>query len=303
MSPEQLFAKLSGSIFVVEVANQASEITAQGSAVAIGGSRLVTNKHVVVEGEKLLVAQRDKIWAARVLQLSPNFDLCLLDVQGLVRSPPAVRSVRNLAVGERVYAIGAPRGLELTLSDGLVSGIRIDQGESLIQTSAPISPGSSGGGLFDSAGQLVGVTTFTLTQSQQLNFAVPAERIEELIDQSSGETAVAWVGAGDEFVSEAHLHTFEPPPSDPAAQSAWTRQMQQEIRPLQIKWQKAVHAYREALALMPEDAETWLKLGETYSDLGAKAEATAAFQRAAALRPDNLIRLGRNRPRVRNIGR
>jgi len=79
-----------------------------------------------------------------------------------------------------VYAIGAPQGLELTLSEGLISGLRKLEEDlprhkvrNVIQTTAAISPGSSGGGLFDARGQLVGITTFLLTAGQSLNFAIP----------------------------------------------------------------------------------------------------------------------------------
>ena len=87
---------------------------------------------------------------------------------------------RDLRVGQRVYAIGAPQGLELTLSDGLISGLRDAAGAQIIQTSAAISPGSSGGGLFDDAGELIGVTTFQTKTGQNLIFAIPVEWIDQL---------------------------------------------------------------------------------------------------------------------------
>jgi S1-C subfamily serine protease len=84
-------------------------------------------------------------------------------------------------VGERVYAIGAPEGLELTISEGLVSGLREYENVRVIQTSAAISHGSSGGGLFDVNGRLIGITTFSLKEGQNLNFALPGEWIQALL--------------------------------------------------------------------------------------------------------------------------
>ena len=87
-----------------------------------------------------------------------------------------------LSVGDEVYAVGAPAGLELSLSRGIVSQLRGAFGKRsapLVQTDAAISPGSSGGGLFNKAGELVGITTFKW-QGESLNFALPAEWIEEL---------------------------------------------------------------------------------------------------------------------------
>jgi hypothetical protein len=107
-------------------------------------------------------------------------DLALLNVAAFAKKAVEIRASNTLAVGERVYAIGSPQGLELSLSEGIVSGLRPARDGKLIQTTAAISHGSSGGGLFDAAGHLIGITTFTIRDSQGLNFAIPAEHISEL---------------------------------------------------------------------------------------------------------------------------
>ena len=81
----------------------------------------------------------------------------------------------DLKVGERVYTVGAPSGLERTLGEGIISGLRDSSEGQFIQTTALISPGSSGGGLFDRSGNLIGVTTFLLKEAQAINFAIAAE--------------------------------------------------------------------------------------------------------------------------------
>jgi len=90
-----------------------------------------------------------------------------------------VRSYDSLEVGEAAYTLGSPVGLELTLSNGIISGRRDEQNRHYVQTTAPISPGSSGGGLFDARGNLVGITTLVLVgrehMNQSLNFAIPAD--------------------------------------------------------------------------------------------------------------------------------
>jgi hypothetical protein len=80
---------------------------------------------------------------------------------------------RPVRIGERVYAIGNPQGFEQSISEGIVSGEREADGASWIQHSAPISPGSSGGALISLRGELLGINSFTLRDSQNLNFAVP----------------------------------------------------------------------------------------------------------------------------------
>jgi len=84
---------------------------------------------------------------------------------------------RIVRAGERVYAIGNPRGLEQSISEGIVSGLREEDGILWIQHSAPISPGSSGGALISSRGELLGINSWFLRESQGLNFAVPASTL------------------------------------------------------------------------------------------------------------------------------
>ena len=84
---------------------------------------------------------------------------------------------RIVRVGERVYAIGNPRGLEQSISEGIVSGLREEDGTLWIQHSAPISPGSSGGALISSRGELLGINSWFVRESQGLNFAVPASTL------------------------------------------------------------------------------------------------------------------------------
>ncbi len=172
-----LFKKLSPSIFVLEA--ERGEGTAQGSAVAISAGELLTNCHVVQGALKLTLKQGKQQWPARVVRADPKTDRCTLSAEGAKLQPVAgVRSYESLEVGEPAYTLGSPVGLELTLSNGIVSGRREEEGNNYVQTTAPISPGSSGGGLFDARGNLIGITTLVLVGrehlNQSLNFAIPA---------------------------------------------------------------------------------------------------------------------------------
>ena len=84
------------------------------------------------------------------------------------------RDFSDLVIGETVYTIGSPKGLDRTFAQGLLSGLRKMDGVEYIQTTAPVSEGSSGGGLFDDRGNLIGITTFTMRGAQNLNFAIAA---------------------------------------------------------------------------------------------------------------------------------
>ncbi len=128
---------------------------------------------------------------ASVALADGELDLCKLDVSGLDAPAVTIAGVGGLQTGDRVYAIGAPQGYELTISEGIVSSLRPTPNGSgkYIQTTAAVSPGSSGGGLFDAQSRLVGIVSFQSRSGQNLNFAVPADWINEM--QSRGATRTA----------------------------------------------------------------------------------------------------------------
>jgi serine protease Do len=180
--PADLFRASSISVYtVIATSNQDTKAngesnTAIGSAVAISSRQLITNCHIVKTRPIIYIKRGDIYDLVRLLYAQPDTDRCYLHTDKIQVNP--VRGMRpydDLAVGERVYTIGAPAGLENTLGEGLISGLRKDGEIRLIQTSAPISRGSSGGGLFDARGNLLGITTLFLSESQNLNFAISAE--------------------------------------------------------------------------------------------------------------------------------
>ncbi|HVY30532.1 MAG TPA: trypsin-like peptidase domain-containing protein [Polyangiaceae bacterium] len=178
LDARELFKKLSPSVFLLVAERQYG--TSQGSAVAISTTELVTNCHVVEQALKLTLKQGKDEWPATISRADPSSDRCVVTTSALPLQPVAgMRSYDSLEVGEPAYTLGSPVGLELTLGNGIVSGRRDEQGHHYIQTNAPISPGSSGGGLFDARGNLIGVTTLVLVGrehlNQSLNFAIPID--------------------------------------------------------------------------------------------------------------------------------
>ncbi|HEX6794705.1 MAG TPA: serine protease [Casimicrobiaceae bacterium] len=162
-----------------------------GSGVVIDKESVITACHVAQGGAKLEVKLGEVVLPANLQLADEALDLCRLSVPGLRAPAVAIGSVTSLHPGQTVYAIGAPAGLELTISQGIVSALRkVDEG-TVIQTSTPISPGSSGGGLFDISGQLVGITTFQHRYGQNLNFALPADWISQMRARRAALNSVA----------------------------------------------------------------------------------------------------------------
>ena len=199
-SAKDVFTKVAPSVAVVLALDEQGKTISQGSGVVLGDYEVVTNCHVLGDAADVAVRQAAD-WSGRetyrmvayLLARNDERDLCLLFVDQLPE-PPAAQAVRLgaakvLSIGEEVYAVGAPAGLELSLSRGVVSQLRGAFGKRsapLVQTDAAISPGSSGGGLFNQSGELVGITTFKW-RGESLNFALPAEWIEELRAQGRSQ--------------------------------------------------------------------------------------------------------------------
>ena len=182
LEADALFAKVVPSVWTVVATDAQGRNSSQGSAVVIGPGRLVTNCHVLARMTRFQVTKDNVSYGARLEFPDPENDLCQIRVDNFHAPAVELADMGALRVGTRVYAIGTPRGLETTLSDGLLSGLRRDDSGQLmfVQTTAPISAGSSGGGLFDAEGRLIGITTFIRRESQNINLAVPANRVAEL---------------------------------------------------------------------------------------------------------------------------
>lgn len=155
-----------------------------GSGFAVGPGLIVTNAHVIAGAHSASVRPIGDSSAGRVeaiLALDERLDLALLQAPVEAEGTLTVNSLMAPVVGDPIYAVGSPLGLEGTFSQGIVSGYRTVGDVQLIQITAPISPGSSGGPVLDSSGNLVGVAVGTFEAGQNLNFAIPVTSVERFL--------------------------------------------------------------------------------------------------------------------------
>ena len=161
----------------------------QGSGVIVRPNMVATNCHVVDSYDRIVIykhdnrrATTDTTFNAVIRHQDEDRDFCLLNVAGLQGKPAKVRRYDTLKIGEDVYAVGSPKGLDLSLSSGIISQLRQAVNNRSIQTDAAISPGSSGGGLFDSDSNFIGILTRKIAdeKAEGLGFAIPAELILNL---------------------------------------------------------------------------------------------------------------------------
>ena len=141
----------------------------------------------------------------------------------------------DVTVGQKVIAIGSPQGLENTVSDGILSGVRDYKSIRYLQITAPISPGSSGGPVLNESGKMVGVATFQFEKGQNLNFAVDAGHLRPLMDQHFGVSLAAFQSAIRNIRRETHGAV-----NSESTQSA-SRDERSEVNPLIGQFGGIVH--------------------------------------------------------------
>ncbi len=190
LEADELFQRVAPAVVLITVSDGLGRTYGSASGVVVAPGEIVTNCHVIAGAARVAAIQAagGKMARATLHYADPERDLCQLSVADRNLFANAVADIAladAIRIGARVYAVGAPRGLELTISEGIVSSLREHAGIRVIQTTAAISPGSSGGGLFDAQARLVGITSFLLKDAQNLNFAFPASYIRELPARSS----------------------------------------------------------------------------------------------------------------------
>lgn len=180
----QLARKTFPSVVMIVTSDANGQPLALGSGFSVRDGVIATNMHVI-EGAstaRIKVIGRSETYAvAGVIGTDATADLALLKVGGLNAPPLELGDSKQAAVGDQVFAVGNPEGLEGTFSEGIISGIRTVDRDSLLQITAPISPGSSGGPVIDSTGKVLGIAVATFKEGQNLNFAVPVSYLKALI--------------------------------------------------------------------------------------------------------------------------
>ncbi len=175
-----------GAIVSIIMSDKDGHSIAQGTGFLISkDGRIVTNYHVIENGSSAIVKLPDGAFFVvdGVLASDKARDVAVIKAHGENFRTLTLGNSDRLQVGEEVVAIGNPLSLESTVSNGIVSGIRTaeEKGGKFLQVTTPISPGSSGGPLFNMAGEVVGITTLYLEGGENLNFAIPINDAKRLL--------------------------------------------------------------------------------------------------------------------------
>lgn len=182
------------AVMTIYIYNVQGKTIGQGSGFVISSDGIcATNFHVLKDA----YSADAKLGDGRIFHLlaihayNAERDIAIFQLgrktsKGIERArdlPYLTLSTEDAQVGERIATVGSPEGLSNSVADGLVSAIRVESGRKYLQISAPISPGSSGGPVFNLKGEVLAISSFQLIEGQNLNFAVPVDEISKLRDQ------------------------------------------------------------------------------------------------------------------------
>ena len=179
-----------GVIVSIITSNKDGKPVAQGTGFLVStDGRIVTNYHVIKGASSAIVKLPDGAFydVDGVAAFDKARDLAVIKAHGQNFRVVTLGNSDRVQVGEEIVAIGSPLSLESTVSSGIVSGIRTieEEGGTFLQVTAPMSPGSSGGPVFDMEGEVVGITTLYLEGGENLNFAIPINDAKRLLSAGS----------------------------------------------------------------------------------------------------------------------
>ncbi|MDQ1708504.1 MAG: hypothetical protein QOJ88_1715 [Pyrinomonadaceae bacterium] len=304
----ELVRRLKPQVVAIATYDAHDEALMTGSGFFLRPGQVVTNLHVIRGAQRCEIKTLDgkgRVFPVTgTLALDEEGDLALLSVD----MPPDRPRSSELAPalpeeGEQILVIGNPLKLEGSVTDGIVSAVReVPNIGKIIQITAPISHGNSGSPVFNMKGQIVGVVTIKVTNGQNINLAMGAARVAQLIPGPSRPLASLpikertpdladtsyrsgldslWLGNYDNAIGYFETAANR----NPRRADAWVQVGYCKVK--QGKTAEGIRAYQQALQLKPNSEEIHNKLGDAYYYAGRLREAIASYNHAAALRPDN----------------
>ena len=239
-----------------------------GSGFFVRDNLIATNYHVIegaARGTAKLVGQFSTYTIEGVTATDKTNDLALLKVTVSGIKPLPLGNSSDVKIGETVYVAGNPHGLEGTFSDGIISSRRDPYIKERLQMTAPISPGSSGGPVLNSKGEVIGISFMTLVGGQNLNFAIPSRYLTELLTESKPAKPLA---EGNRSISAETYFTWG------------------NTKYGFGDYKGAIADYDSAIRLKPDLADAYYNRGVTKDDLGQHLAAIADYDTAIRLKPD-----------------
>jgi serine protease Do len=192
------FVSLSGSVVRVEAGRDGGGLHL-GTGITIAPSVVVTNCHVTHDGTGIRIVGSGSVWDVTGQYADTFHDLCFLRVPDWKGRPVVLGNSDALRLGQPVAALGFTGGMDIALKFGRVLALHSLDAAHVIESDAPFTSGSSGGGLFDASGALVGLLTFRSRRSSSSYYSVPVEWIRERLPGEDQWTELGPLGGAAPF--------------------------------------------------------------------------------------------------------
>src|SRR5215467_9531102 len=190
-SPSEIAREQSKAVVIIEALDERGSVTGQGSGfIVTPQGAIVTNLHVVQGAASLRVKLPggDAYKTSDLIDVDDAKDIAVVKIKGFKLPVVTLGDSDKAETGEAVIAISSPEGLVNSISTGVISGVRRFDTHRVFQITAPISNGSSGGALFNSRGEVIGVITYLFKSGQNINFAVPINYARGMIGDQPTKT-------------------------------------------------------------------------------------------------------------------
>lgn len=260
ISSEEIYSKCSNAVVMIYKYDRNNALLGYGSGVIVSGSGVVyTNYHVVENASRIEIRNGDNIYdSVSFAGFDPFNDAAILKLPEGNYTYINISRDNDYVIGSIIYALGNPQGYIKTFSYGVISAIRMNNTAAQIQVSAPISPGSSGGALLNTNGELIGITSNCVTTGQNMNFAIPVRFFVNIpiVDLTNNEQ------------SELLNHMY----------SLYTNSER-------LTFDSTVLIIYQYCNLYNNDAAKWEFAGQFYSTQGEFDSAINCFSRAIELNP------------------
>ena len=242
-----------------------------GSGFFVKPNQIATNSHVIegaAQGTAKLVGKDTRYQIEGTVATDEDNDLAVLKVTAYGVTPLPLGDSDTVNIGKTVYVTGNPKGFEGTFSDGLISGRRGSYPKELLQMSAPISPGSSGGPVLNSKGEVIGisVSVHRALDAQNLNFAIPINYLKALL---------------------AKVQPAKPLAQNSQSVSAETYFFRGNAKYELGQYAAAISNYTQAIRLKPDSADAYNNRGNAKEGLKEYAAAISDYDTAIRLKPDD----------------
>lgn len=304
---DKIFKENNNAVVVITTYDRERKPVLQGSGFIVReDGAIVTNYHVISAAVNIEIKAGDKILKVEgFIHIDKENDLVILKSNGEKLPVVKLGDIEKTNVGEKVYVISSPQGIENTISDGILSGIReIDSKRKVLQITAPVSAGSSGGPVFNKNGEVIGIATFLIEKAQNLNFAMPINLIKDKVSlkkiitledagiENYEKTAEYWVVLGWNFF-EAGLYEDSIKACRNALKINPNYALAHSFIGLSYLnlylYKEAIEAFKQTVRINPDDGEAFNNMGLAYNNLGLHKEAVESYKQAIKINPSDAI--------------